>query len=797
MKKVLFSASLMLLAVSCTQDEFDSLSVQNEKGISIEAGLMENAQSRADMEWNEDAQKYDFFWWAEQDVISVWGTQVNGTDGVNPEKYFDADKLAKYKATKSEARGQFTGVDNDQILNFNYKVLPSDNAAAILNKTSRFFAVYPESVEMLADEVLTGDDANQVQLINLPVLAEQTNNEKGANEVSQKVAMFSYTTAYKEKGYDAVGEKINLEFIRPFTALIFKTVGADDYKTDFGALQTIKVEAKGYDKDPADELALDAAKGDILPSVLANETPEVGENDVLTIDLASKEVLSYTMSKPVSTVELDVNRTWEDADRAYAAINFVDRKDFKAKNVKEKMEITYTFNRIEFVKEIETNANWPSVQGNNKFIDVPALDITSYDYLVTLPTTLSPNSNDRTLIVNKGTFSSIFKSGTDNKEVLWAGASVATSEFSTIVSEVELTADELAMLKNFTNVKNVTLKKNTSIPSKTFTTAQATTMIKLDMPKVTSIADDFHTAGTFGALETLKLGSYNFASPKVNAAFFNASTKISLKVLDMSGVENMLPDFGIDRSLSFEGYALEVVTVQDGMKVAPKGFKNCTKLHTINGVVDLLNGEEAFAGSGNVGALVGVTQKYLTTINVNSTVITAGAFNGCEYLANVLYNGAQVVPTVVEDLAFYNAKELKYMDLSNLNIVGINAFNSSGLVGPAENVQIMNIGAEKISFGAFSGTKMTMVNFTNATVIENKILQNVPLVHLKFTKAFTVNETTTEAWVNVFGANPLNIDLFINPAQKYMSTKTKMSLPYKSGSDVLYSNFQFKTVQKQ
>ena len=88
MKKVLFGAGLMLLAVSCSQDELDSLSVQEVKGISFSSELLENAQSRADMVWNDDANKYDYFWWAEQDKINVWGTKVDGVDCNNADPNF-------------------------------------------------------------------------------------------------------------------------------------------------------------------------------------------------------------------------------------------------------------------------------------------------------------------------------------------------------------------------------------------------------------------------------------------------------------------------------------------------------------------------------------------------------------------------------------------------------------------------------------------------------------------------------------------------------------------------------------
>lgn len=304
------------------------------------------------------------------------------------------------------------------------------------------------------------------------------------------------------------------------------------------------------------------------------------------------------------------------------------------------------------------------------------------------------------------------------------------------------------------------------------------------MPKVTTIDKAFikGTNGAFDALETLKLAAYEFENPDVNKTFFNSNTLNELEVLDMSGVTNMLPTFGTDRSLSFANYdSLTTIIVQDGMKVAPKGFKGCDNLKTITGKIDLINGEEPFAGD-----------TALAKINITGTVIPQAAFNGAKKLSEVLYNNAQVAPTKVKKNGL-SGTAIKYMDLANLTEAGESAFEGSALAPPNNIDAVMKIGATTIGAYAFQDTKMTMVNFTNATIIAVGMLKQTTgsetLKHVKFTKAFTYNvgTATTVNYDQPFGPNA-NIDLFLNPDQNYMDGTT-MKLP-KATVD-----YTFKTVQ--
>lgn len=263
------------------------------------------------------------------------------------------------------------------------------------------------------------------------------------------------------------------------------------------------------------------------------------------------------------------------------AINKVDRKAFQEANVKETMAMTFTFKNIVLSKTVETSTNWPSTM-NNKFIggDATTLDINDFDYLVT-----NNNSNDRTLIVNKGTFSQIFN---ENGKVMWNNAPCEPTEFEKIISKVELTADELTTLVSFTNAKSITLTENTTIPAATFKSLASLETINL--PKVTTIAKDAFEGTT---LKNVILPAYKFADETINPIILNAA----LVTLDMSGVDQMSAAFP-GKGLNLSGYSnLEEVTVKDGLLVGASSFNGCRALTTINGAIEFReDGAAAFKG---------------------------------------------------------------------------------------------------------------------------------------------------------------------------------------------------------
>jgi hypothetical protein len=266
MKKILFCAGILALAASCAENELDSISGQKEatKGISFEGALVETPTTRGDLAYDDVSGIHNFFWYAETDKISIWSTNTTATGmniGNNTTSWVPANK-AMYKATQSKANGVFTAYQDDNILNFQHEPGTYDWADPTNEQyKSQFIATYPSTVTF-EKEKATG----VYEFSALPELTNQNQQTLDGKDVTEKIMMLSLTKAVKENSYDAVGEKIDLKFVRPFTAVVFRTQGVDEeYASIFGALQSIKLEAKGYDENEDGDT--DDAE-DITPSYL-------------------------------------------------------------------------------------------------------------------------------------------------------------------------------------------------------------------------------------------------------------------------------------------------------------------------------------------------------------------------------------------------------------------------------------------------------------------------------------------------------------------------------------------------
>lgn len=754
MKKILFCAGFLALVTSCADEDFLSSGAYNDdaKGISFGAVVADDVQSRGELGYDAEAKNFPFFWYAEQDRINVyaWDEVKIGyptTATISGSAWNAVPTAAIYKATQSKANGQFTAKDDSNILQF-------VDSTANNNK--------PAQATFVATYKATLVDVNMkngvVDTLTIQPDAGNVTQDLTNTDVTAYMPMYSTSRVQQDEEYNSVGEKVNLKFYRYGAIAGFTSKGIDaTNKTLFGKLDSIKLTMLGNAKDTLNASAIAYTASSQYK--IAVDAPVDFTKSAITGTAGASVKATYT-------------KAYGDGDVVYMALAPVNRTAFKTKNSKEYYRIEYFFQNITFTTDsLSTSNNWASA--SNGVMDMAKLDINEYDFLVT---------NTGALIVNKGSFANVFKSAS---LLNWGAGGTPVTAINTIISKVALTDAEAQMLTRFTALKSIELAENTSLPKETFTATQAAAIESLVMPKVTSIDEAFikGSNGAFAALETLKLAAYAFENPTVNAAFFNANTKLELETLDMSGVANMLPTFGIDRSLTFEGYkALKTVTVQDGMKVSPKGFKDCDSLKTITGKIDLINGEEAFAGDTT-----------LAKINITGTEIPQAAFKGAKKLSEVLYNNAQVVPTKVGANAL-NGTAVKYMDLTNLTEVGASAFANSALAAPTKNNVIMKIGATTIGANAFEGTALTMVNFTNATTIANDMLKGTNLKHLKFTKAFTVPEAAPfTVWSSTTFGNCAGVDLFINPNQKYMNGTT-MVLPTSATTD---QSFSFKTVQKE
>ena len=773
MKKIFFYAGLLALATSCT-DEFDSLNVQNEnaKGITFEA--VEGVDSR--MQWNDEGATYSPFWYAEKDRIGIFAAGVDSKSGDSWDELATTAKT--YKPTQSKKNGVFTSTDDANTLNFD-----GDNVA-------RFLAVYPNTVTADATTI-----DGKIELSSLPNLASQTQNTlKGDNEA---MLMYDLTTASRENDYDAVGEKVQLSFQKPLSAIVFKTANANAYTAEdesgnsvFGKLKSIKYTNKGSDKDGN---GVYGESGDLAASLITFNSDASFVVDTISVD--GKEAAKFEKGTTGAAAEITLNLgvsglTWNDDALAMMVVNNVDRKKFRQADLAEGIEVLYSFEKI----EIQSKTDEVSVDFDG-FLEFPALDINEFDYLVTLGSATDNGSNDRTLIVNKGNFSDIFDEELNN--VVWNDANlkdpskkiIDPDNFTEIIigENVELSEEEFALLEEFANVEKLTLGANTELKEGYLDGLE--NLRQINMPKVTSIeAGSFYLDVNEKPIFThVALPAYDFEDLAINPEILNKETLIEL---DMSGVSIMNAGFPA-RGLTLEGYEkLEKVTVTDGIQIGSNAFNGCYNLTEVNGKVNII-GTAAFKNAGITTQ--GDAAKYLETVILTdeSTEIPANTFENCDKLANILVNGEQIAPTKVDAQAFKGCVALKTMDLSNLTAIGQEAFmNCATLIGVEKAMNgknVLKVGAAYISNSAFNNCDaLTYVYFMNATSFGTTILNDCALLaEIKFGEAFEYPENRTAADVTgLFGSNTSSMKLFVNPNQDVRSLNdNKLILTKKNFGD--------------
>ena len=111
MKKLIYCACAALLTVACTEEDLIQQTVETgSRGITFEAIEAVDDATRGAFE--VEGTNGHFFWYAEQDRMSVYADNVDGTNGVVSAWTSPFSSPAVYKATKSERQGQFTAVDD-------------------------------------------------------------------------------------------------------------------------------------------------------------------------------------------------------------------------------------------------------------------------------------------------------------------------------------------------------------------------------------------------------------------------------------------------------------------------------------------------------------------------------------------------------------------------------------------------------------------------------------------------------------------------------------------------------------
>lgn len=760
MKKFLYCACVAALATACSNEDLiqENADVKSTKGITFEASIAaENPLTRGEMTPGginaSGNQTWGFFWYAEQDRINVYALGENvglaypeaasdaGVSLVDEWKNANVLTVPVYKATKSASQGQFTAKDDANMLTF------SQN-----NRAVDFIATYPTTtkpfnVESESEWTTTnGQGYYRTVVKSYGIVVEKPNAVQTVNFNELDAPMVSVSTAYREKNYESVGEKVQLNFERPFPALRFGSVANNNnYNSYLGKLKSVTIETKGGKSEDyvleATGIGRTAADGVTQDGVWTSES--------MTGILAGMNPVTNKV-----TVELTPAAEWTSDKMVFMSIMPVQRQDVVQEDgtevdFTEDYTVTYTYEYVTLAKNLTSSANW---NVKHAIYGVKDLDIAAdFPYIVT---------NDNKLIVFSGNYSAIY---TDDKEAIkWESAEngeVAFSSIKEIVVEdgVTVSTSDLQNLNKFTALETLNLKGVESIPASTFDGTLTSTIKNLYLPKVTEIADRYN--GNFSALVNLDLSSYAFSVAGIEKKFFNDNVKNTLTTLDIAAVTSLRPVFSVDRSIAFTDYTAlnSVVLNSECVALTTSAFKGCTSLRTVTGVVDIANAPNAFEGT-----------TALSTVNVYNTIIPNYAFKGSKVM-NVKYNGQQVAPTEVGEQAFKNNTAIYKMDLSQAAKIGYDAFsgaeNYKGSVDNdrSKNATVLTVGAETINKGTFWNTKVKYVQFKNATSLGNNVFGRCnELKHVKFLKVVAGDYSE----VTPFGTTSTeNIDLFVVPEQ--------------------------------
>lgn len=750
MRKILLFASAIALMTSCAETEFEQGEAPDlSKGISFQASVEEQgAGTRA--EWIRGEKAFNMFWYAETDKINIFS--INTKTGIgNATGFWAADKVVSYKATQSKGDGVFTALSDGNLLEFD------------ADKKAKFIAIWPAvqsapNTALITDLKTIGTGVDAVIAVKLPVIAAQEQATKtgskdfataGSKSVVERTFMYSKSGEIQsEHPYDAVGEKLALDFKRPLPIKVFRTEGYDQYATDFGKLKSVKLEMLGTPKADG-SYESNAAIIDYGSDAWFNlGTEELVKNDGTTAfdpATATNAKSEITLSFPTAAA---AGIEWSDDANAFMNINKVAASTVAS----QEYEVTYTFENITFTKTNVLTNNWPITEG--AFIESGTiLDINAEKYFVTNATIAG---NDRSLIINEGTLTNIL--GTAQNTIKWAGAEVPFSEFGKIVSKVQLSTSELNLLKNFANLKNIELAKNTAIPAKTFT---QTGLTSVNMSLVDDIAVDGFAQQT--VLANVSLPSYKFPNTAITNLLL---IKDQLVTLNMAGVErigDLFPAAGI----TLQDFAkLTTVTVKPGLKIGTSSFSGCELLANVNFPVGVVGASVELVGSSAFAKC-----EKLESISISNTAIPVSSFEGCTALASINgANGKGIVPTTIYSNAFNGCEALVNMDLSAATKIQASAFKDcTALVGVAQpdrdNIKVLYVDAiTDLSDNVFNGcTSLEYVSFKNAETVGTGFFTGCTTIkEIEFLKPFSSKTIASGS----FGTSPdTNTKLFVKADQ--------------------------------
>lgn len=716
MKKILLFTGAALAFAACTNEELinDATSKLN-KGITFE---MQYPESMVETRGALTAER-NFFWFAEQDRVNIYGYNVNGP------------AVAQYKATISGANGQFTSIDDANMLTFK---------GTGANYKSDFIATYPTSTVVVSKVTNTGND------ITSAVITTESNSEQELNFNEVKAPMLGISNnQYRDENWQSVGEKakMNLNRIYPVIKLASAANNKKYYDDYLGKLQTVTI--------TADAVIADADKADY------EFAESIADAGTTTYDSKDGKI---TKASATNTIIVDIeDAKWNSEDYINVSIlpvkaEIVKKTDNKVKKVAPlKFTITYDFEDVTLVKTITqttaTDLVWSNGTDNNLVYTLPALDIANdFKYIVT---------KTNKLLVFSDSFGAIY---TDNNKntIKWGSNPVnpAVNAITAIYSEVVLADAEQANIQKFTSATGIELTAQTSIVKDAFKNLGGI-ITDLKLPKVTSYAD----AHVFSILKNLDLGSYTFTINDQDVAkqFFNTDTKETLETLDIHSVTSLSPVFGFERNILFTDYAaLKTIKLNaEGTTISANEFKGCVKLEKVEGVVKMGTAASAFEGAS-------VSASTQPTINMSGTVIPANAFKGTK-IKNIKYNGATIVPTAVGASAFENNTAIEALDLKSATTIGANAFKGATAFKGIGKNGVVTLNVATVEADAFNGTIVARFQLKEATTVKAGALNATGLKQVKFRKNVRAWNSTNSTGINTgFIADPSNVDLFIKSA---------------------------------